>query len=182
MPVYRHPSPLRKNRRRGSPLSDFSREVGEAGTRANWLEKNNLQKIIINPKELLLKKNSTDWTDKRSHNPDYSTVQYRRPLSLRKRGDICVQATPFIPVVKKWWLCTTVSSAGLKLLSFREMPSEFGGKGEGGQAELRLNKVFNGETPAGSPNPYPFKLYTIIFNIKGTTFVYFYREMATPTH
>ena len=55
MPVYRHPSPLRKNRRRGSPLSNFSREVGEAGTRANWLEKNNLQKIIINLKELLLK-------------------------------------------------------------------------------------------------------------------------------
>ena len=132
MPVYRHPSPLRKNRRRGSPLSDFSREVGEAGTRANWLEKNSLQKIIINPKELLLKKNSTGWTDKRSHNPDYSTVQYRRPLSLRKRGDICIRATPFIPVVKEWWLCTTVSSAGLKLLSFREMPSEFGGKGGGG--------------------------------------------------
>ena len=46
-------------------------------------------------------------------------------------------------------------------------------EGGGGQAELRLNKVFNGETPAGSPNPYPFKLYTIIFNIKGTTSVYF---------
>ena len=61
------------------------------------------------------------------------------------------------------------------------MPGEFGMAGGGGEAELRLNKVFNGEAPARGPNPYPFKLYTI-FNLKGTTFVYFYRQMATPTH
>ena len=87
MPVYRHPSPLRKSRRKGSPLSDFSREVGEAGTRANWLEKNNLQKIIINRILTNFYLTKIQQTEQTTEAITSITVQ-TSPLPQKKRGHL----------------------------------------------------------------------------------------------
>ena len=96
-------SPQEKSEK-GQPHLRIFLRGGEGGTRANWLEKNNLQKIIINPKELLFKKfqqterTTEASTDVPSPSEKEGASVYRLPrLFLLSKNDDCVQL--FRPLV-----------------------------------------------------------------------------------